>query len=47
MICDRNFITLLSLFLIDYNDYYEAYEDLLEISGLSQERFRDVMLKLL
>ncbi|CAD8197514.1 unnamed protein product [Paramecium pentaurelia] len=47
VICDRNFITLLSLFLIDYNDSQEAQESLLETSGLKQNIFKQVMIKLL
>ncbi|CAD8101827.1 unnamed protein product [Paramecium primaurelia] len=47
VICDRNFITLLSLFLMDYNDPQEAYEELLKLSGLSSQKLRQVMLKLL
>lgn len=47
VICDRNFITILSLFLMDYNDSQEAYDDLLETSGLKREKFIEVMLALL
>ncbi|CAD8214349.1 unnamed protein product [Paramecium octaurelia] len=42
VICDRNFITLLSLFLMDFNDPQEAYIDLLKTSKLTPEKFRQV-----
>ncbi|CAD8119171.1 unnamed protein product [Paramecium sonneborni] len=35
------------MFLVEYNDSQEAYEDLLETSGLNPEKFRDIMLNLL
>ncbi|CAD8120530.1 unnamed protein product [Paramecium sonneborni] len=47
VVCDRNFINLLSLFLMDYNNPLEAQEDLFETSGLSPQKFREVMLQLL
>ncbi|CAK59657.1 unnamed protein product (macronuclear) [Paramecium tetraurelia] len=47
VICDRNFITLLSLFLMDFNDPQEAYEDLLKTSNLTPEKFRQILLSLL
>ncbi|CAD8126115.1 unnamed protein product [Paramecium sonneborni] len=37
-ICDKNFITLM-----DQNDSQETYTDLLETSGLTPEKFRDIM----
>ncbi|CAD8215147.1 unnamed protein product [Paramecium octaurelia] len=46
VICDRNFITLLSIFLMDFGSQ-EAYEDLLRTSNLAPEQFRQVLLSLL
>ncbi|CAD8160131.1 unnamed protein product [Paramecium octaurelia] len=47
VICDRKFLTLLSIFLMEFNGPQETYEDLLRTSNLAPEQFRQVLLSLL